>query len=138
MEAKKSERKYMEMGLRFKAVREHLDMTLDDMSKETGISRGYISDFERGYKLPTGKYMRHLHDKHGINLNFLFTSEGRMLRPISGEADMDFGKHQEDIEELLKVMARIPHALYAMLGFFAEYKMGNAHIIEKYFPGEIK
>lgn len=132
MSEDRSGRKYGKMGLQIKAVREHLHMTLDQMSKETGISRGYISDFERGVKLPTGKYLKHLHDVHRVNLNFLFTSEGRMFRPSIEDEIMDFGKYQDEIDELLKYLSKIPHALYSVLGFFAEYKIENAKIIAKY------
>lgn len=70
------ERRYRDMGLQIKAIRERLNMTLDAISKETGISRSYISDFERGFKLPTGKFLKHLHDRHNINLNYVFCSDG--------------------------------------------------------------
>lgn len=134
MSVDRSDRKYGKIGLRAKAVREHLRMTLDEMSRDAGISRGYVSDFERGVKLPTGKYLRHLHDKHGVNLNFLYNSEGRMFRPSKEEEIVEFGKYQEDIDELLKYLAKIPHALYSVMGFFAEYKLENAKIVAKYFP----
>ncbi len=125
------------MGLQFKAIREHLKMTLDEVSNETGISRSYISDFERGFKLPTGKYLKYLHDQKNVNLNFLYCSEGRMFRPTGEDEKLDFGKFQEDIDELLRYLAHIPHAIYAVLAFFTEYKMEHKKVIEKYFP-EIK
>jgi transcriptional regulator with XRE-family HTH domain len=132
------EKKYPEMGLQLKVIREHLKMTLDEISADTGISRSYISDFERGFKLPTGKFLKYLHNRHRVNLNFIYCSEGRMLRPAGEDEALDFGKFQEDVDELLHLMARIPHAIYAILGFFTEYKLENKHIIEKYMTDSKK
>ena len=53
-----------EIGKQLRAVRERLNMTLEELSQDTGISRSYISEFERGVKLPTSKYLRYLHDRH--------------------------------------------------------------------------
>jgi transcriptional regulator with XRE-family HTH domain len=114
-----------------KAIRDDLRMTLDAVSKETGMSRSYISDFERGFRLPTSKYMRYLHDRHLVNLNYIFGSEGRKFRTEARKAP-DFGKMQEDVDELLALMGEVPHALYAVLGFFNEYKLMNKEVIQRH------
>ena len=82
-----AESKFKDIGLQLRAVRERLHMTLDDIKEQTGISRSYVSDFERGVRLPTSKYLRYLHDHQNINLNFVFCSEGRMLRMSEEEKD---------------------------------------------------
>jgi transcriptional regulator with XRE-family HTH domain len=125
------EKLYRDTGLQLKAIREDLRMTLDAVSKETGMSRSYISDFERGFRLPTSKYMRYLHDRHQVNLNFIFGSEGRKFRTEAKKAP-DFGRMQEDVDELLEYMAEIPHTLFAVLGFFTEYKVMNKEVIQRY------
>ena len=71
---------FVETGNQLRAIREDLRMTLDAVSKETGISRSYISDFERGFRLPTSKYLRYLQDRHQVNLNYVFGSEERKFR----------------------------------------------------------
>lgn len=124
--------KYRDIGLQLKAIREQLRKTADAVSKETGISRSYISDFERGFKLPTSKYLKYLHDHHNVNLNSIFLSEGRKLRPTAEEKAPDFGMQQEEVDKMLRFMADMPHALYAMLGAFAEYKLMNSEVIEKH------
>jgi len=43
-----------------------------------------------------------------------------------------FGKMQDDVDELLRFMAKVPHALYTMLGYFAEYKLMNKEVIQRY------
>jgi len=128
------ESKFKDIGLQLRAVRERLRMTLDDIKEQTGISRSYVSDFERGVRLPTSKYLKYLHDHHNINLNFIFCSEGRMLRLSEEEKDrLDFGKYQEEVEELLGLISKMPHALYAVLGFFMEYKINNDKLINDFF-----
>ena len=129
--------KYYDTGLQLKAIRERLKLTLDGMSKETRISRSYISDFERGLKLPTAKYLKYLHDKHNISLHYIFCSDGRMFRPEEDEdVAPDFGKFREEVDELLRYISRVPHALYAVLGFFTEYKIKNKQLIAELFPGD--
>jgi len=122
---------YENTGLQLKAIREELRMTMDTISKETGISRSYLSDFERGYRLPTSKYLNYLHNRHRVNLNFVFGSEGRKFRPGSKEV-LDFGKFQDEVDKMLVFMAEMPHALYAVLGFFTEYKLMNKELIERH------
>jgi transcriptional regulator with XRE-family HTH domain len=68
--------RFEETGRQLRSIREDLRMTLDAVSKELGISRSYISDFERGFRLPTSKYLKYLHDSHQVNLNYVFGSEG--------------------------------------------------------------
>ena len=106
-------------------------MTLDAVSKETGISRSYISDFKRGFRLPTSKYLRYLHDSHQVNLNYVFGSEGWKFRTAKDKPP-DFGKMQDDVYDMLRLMAEAPHALYAVLGYFTEYKLMNKEVIQRY------
>lgn len=123
--------RFTDTGLQLRNIREDLRMTLDAVSKETGISRSYISDFERGFRLPTSKYLRYLHDNHQVNLNYVFGSEGRKFRTAKDKPP-DFGKMQDDVDELLRFMAEVPHALYSILGYFTEYKLMNKEVIQRY------
>jgi transcriptional regulator with XRE-family HTH domain len=130
---------YKNIGLQLKKIRDQLDWTLEIMSKATGISRSYLSDFERGVKLPTAKYLKYLHDTHHVNLDFIFGSDNMMLNPL-GEKNPrpDFGKHNEEIDELLVFLASVPHALYAFLAFCAEYKINNKQLIKQYLQDKEK
>lgn len=123
---------YKDTGLKLKSIREELHFTMDEISKELVMSRSYISDFERGYRLPTSKYLKFLHDKHNVNVNYVFGSEGRKFRPTPDEKSPDFGMFQEEVDKLLRFMSEIPHALYAVLGFFTEYKLMNKELIERH------
>jgi transcriptional regulator with XRE-family HTH domain len=124
---------YKDIGLQLRSVRERLKLTLDDLHGEIGISRSYISNFERGLKLPTVKYLKHLHDKYGVSLDYIFCSNGRMFRG-GGEATamVDFGKSQEDVDGMFRLMARVPHALHSMLVAFAEYKLEHEDFLKRF------
>lgn len=126
------EAKLAEMGLRLKAIRTELRMTLADMSKDCGLSRSYISDFERGFRLPTSRYMRYLHDHRSVNLNYIFSGNGWMFRTPPKGVPPDFGRFQEEVLELLNLMAEIPPALYSVIAFFSEYRLRSKDIIEMY------
>ncbi|MCP4157189.1 MAG: helix-turn-helix transcriptional regulator [bacterium] len=127
-----TELNYRNMGLRLKAIRERLKMTLSAMQQETGLSRGYLANFERGLKMPTVKYLKYLHDERNISLNYIFGTDERMFR-IEDEEKMDFGRYAEDIDELLYYISHIPHSLFAILGEFTKYKIENAGIVNDYF-----
>ncbi|MDQ1355558.1 MAG: Helix-turn-helix protein [Acidobacteriota bacterium] len=125
--------KYQDMGKRLKNIRNTLDYTLDRVYKETGISRSYISEFERGRKLVTSKYLKFLIDSHNVNLNFIFSGKGEMF--ISHQERQpelyDFGKFDAEIKDLLLHITHIPNAMYEVLGHFSEYKMRKADLIKQ-------
>jgi len=127
------EANYTNIGVQLKKIRDQLGWSLDIMNKATGISRSYLSDFERGVKLPTAKYLKYLHDIHHVSLNFIFGSDDRLHNPL-GEKNPkpDFGKHSEEIDDILSFLSRVPHALFAFLAFFAEYKINNKQLIKQY------
>ncbi|MCX6582158.1 MAG: helix-turn-helix transcriptional regulator [Candidatus Aminicenantes bacterium] len=129
---------YKEIGMQLRAIREQLHLTMETISKETGISRSYLSDFERGVKLPTAKYMKYLFVHHNVNMNYVFSGEGRKFRPTAEETTPNFGKFQDEVDKLLHFMADMPHALYAVLGYFTEYKMVNHKLIEQHLSEKEK
>ncbi len=122
------------MGKRLKAVREALTHTLDSMCEAADISRSYLSEFERGQKIPNSKYLKYLFDAHNVNIHFILSGEGPMFN-ISREEQKrlyNFGKYEEEIKDLLYHITNVPHALYAVLGFFTEYKVDSEKFLEKY------
>jgi len=134
---KESDRR--DIGLQLRAVRERLGLTLEALSKETGISRSYISEFERGVKLPTSRYLKHLHDRCNVSLHYIFCSDGRMFRPSQEEqARVNFGKFQEEVDEMLECMSKNPHALYSLLLSFIEYKAENQEKLAPFLKDKYK
>jgi hypothetical protein len=56
-----------------------------------------------------------------------------MFRPKEEDGvKPDFGRYAEDIDELLYYMFRIPHAMYAVLGFFAEYILEHRQLVKEF------
>lgn len=129
---------HREIGLHLRMIRDEIHLTMEVISQETGISRSYLSDFERGVKLPTSKYLKYLFVRHNVNLNFVFSGEGNKFRPTAEETTPNFGKFQDEVDKLLHFMADMPHTLYAVLGFFTEYKMINKNLIEQHFAEKEK
>lgn len=124
--------KYVEMGARLRVIRQQLKLTLEVLRKEVGVSASYISDFERGIKLPTAKYLRHLHDNYHVCLDYVFGSRDTIFRRAMDDKEpLDFGKFKEEVDEMMTLMSEFPHALYAMLLKFSEYKVDNRDYISK-------
>lgn len=134
--------KLKDIGQRLRTVRERLGFTLDQMKKETGISKSYISDFERGKKIPASKYLFHISEIFNVNLNYVFKGKGDVFFSADSEKNPlhDFGKYEEEINDLLFHITRIPNALFAVLQFFSEYKENMDDFIKAYLEkhGETK
>jgi transcriptional regulator with XRE-family HTH domain len=126
--------KLEDIGKRLKTVRERLGFTLEQMNRETGISKSYISDFERGKKIPASKYLFQLCETFNANLNYVFKGKGDMfISADSGKIPQyNFGKYQEEIDDLLFHITNIPNALFAVLQFFSEYKENMDDFINAY------
>lgn len=128
---------FFDIGKRLKEVREALKLTLDRIHEVSGTARSYIAEFERGRKLPSAKYLLCLSEKYDVNLNYIFKGSGRMFvhqddSPAGRTNSFDFGKHNQEINEMLVCISGIPHALYVILGCFAEYKVIYKEIIDRY------
>ncbi len=123
--------RFVDIGLRLRAIREELQATADAVSKETGISRSYISDFERGFKLPTSKYLKYLSDHHNVNIDYIFSGENPVFRPKGKDVPPNFGEFQMKVDAMLHLMAEMPYALYAVLEFVEKYKRLNKELIEQ-------
>lgn len=126
--------KFPGIGVQLRAIRERLGMTLDVVSKKVGISRSYVSEFERGLKLPTAKYLMYLHEIHNISLNYIFGCDEEMYCPTEEERKNkpDFGYNTPDVMEMLRLMSELPHARFSMLSAFSEYKIKNKQLIDQH------
>ncbi|MCP4156896.1 MAG: helix-turn-helix transcriptional regulator [bacterium] len=126
---------YADIGKRLRIIRDRLDKTMDALCKQIGISRSYLSDFERGYKLPTARYLKFLHDKYDVSLDYVFGGSDIPFIKKDEEEPIDFGKMKEEVEEMLLLLSQMPHALFAVLGYYSEYKINNKKLIKDFFAG---
>lgn len=130
MARKEKDAPFKEYGLRLKEIRETIKMTADALNSEAGVARSYFFNFENGLRLPTPKYLKYLHDKHNVDLNYIFGSSKRMFRPTPEEALPEFGPHQDDVNRMLRTMAELRPLLFAVLGFFTEYEYKNKETLD--------
>lgn len=107
-------------------------MTMDEIGRATHTSRSYLSDFEKGYRLPTTKYLRYLYEQLNVNLNYVFGGKDPMFRQTTLENVPSFGPFQESVEDMPAFMAEMPHALYGVLAYITEYKLNNKDLIQKH------
>lgn len=123
-----------EIGVRLRMVREALKCTLKTMQEKSGISTSYVSDFERGKKFPSSRYIKELVVTFGVSTDYIFTGKGEMFREDKENwKDMyDFGKFNEDVHELLFYMKKVPNTLFAVLEFFTDYKVKKEEFLGKY------
>ncbi len=114
------------VGKRLRQIRERLSLTIGKLGEETGVSVGYISDFENGNKLPSSKFLTSLLLKYNISIDYIISGKGQVSRandPITKL--LEFGILNEKIFEMLKSMKQDDAYLYNMLLKFAEYKKEN-------------
>jgi len=116
---------YKDSGDRLRDIRRELRITMDLVSRETGISRSYISDFERGYRLPTAKYLCYLHDRYNVNLNYIFFGESNMFKLGKENIPPYFTYLQGAIDKLLCFMHGNLAACFSILAYAEKYKLEN-------------
>ena len=54
-----------------RVLRKDLDKTLEEVAKETGISRSAISSYENGYSIPKKENAKKLADYYGVSISYL-------------------------------------------------------------------
>jgi transcriptional regulator with XRE-family HTH domain len=125
-----NENRYKEIGSRLKAIRKHIGVAIEGFSRDSGISRSYISDFERGARLPTSKYLYYLHKRFNVNLNYIFCIEEWKFLTETPTPSPDFGNYRENVDEMLYAMVRLPHVLFMMLSRFESLKLEDKALME--------
>jgi len=80
------------IGERLKSAREKLNLDQGKFAKELGAGgRTTISQWERGISFPSANILKTIHEKFGIDINWLLTGEGDMEgdSPPAGTIDID-------------------------------------------------
>ena len=81
-----------ETGSRLKLFRQSKNITLKELSKETGLSEGMISESENGKNKPSPNLMLALRKLYNMDINWLLTGEGEML--LRARQSMDSSNFQ--------------------------------------------
>ncbi|GEM_PF-2070075 len=122
-----------ETGKRLRLFRKSRNITIQQLSEQTGLSRGMISEIEAGKTKPSATLMLALLKLYGLNINWLLTGEGKMIvkrkaliTEKSSSAEVD-----DDYNQLLWYLENAPVVKYAVLSFFLEYNHKNKEIIDE-------
>ncbi len=121
----RKEKPFAEIGDRIRLIRKELGLRVVEVSKEAGISISYIYDFEGGRKVPHTKYLRYLHDRHNVNLNYIFFGETNMFKRGTKNPPPYFTQLQDAIDKLLCFMHGDKIACYSILAYSEKYKLKN-------------
>ncbi|PLS18913.1 hypothetical protein CVD28_00495 [Bacillus sp. M6-12] len=112
------------LGMELAKKRKSLKRTLSDIGDAMGVSANYISEIERGLKVPSDKIIRQLADFYGYAEAELFTKFGKiplltretleenpsfneLIDEIGKRKDLSDDKKEEIIEELLKFTKKL-------------------------------
>ncbi len=68
----------MNVGSKIRKLRKEQNLTLEELSKKTGLSLSYISLIERGLKNPSLKALEKIAEFFGINPAIFFVDEGNV------------------------------------------------------------
>ncbi len=101
-------------GERLRQVRKSMELSQEDFGKLLGISPGYVSELEAGLKVPSGTLLLLMEYRMGLNLNFLRTGEGAMMREKPIREKMD----DQELTDILRILGDdrdLKHAVYTML-----------------------
>jgi len=64
----------MSIGNRVRYIRDSLSQP--KFAKEIGVTRNTVSGYENNNIIPSGKALLQMHEKFGININWLLSGEG--------------------------------------------------------------
>jgi len=70
----------IEVGLRFKAVRQQiLDLSQDELAAKLKRTRGAVSQVELGKTFPARDHLKYIYDTTGISADFILFGDQRKL-----------------------------------------------------------
>ena len=78
------------IGERIKKLRKVLKMTQSEFAEAMGISRSYITEIERGAKIPTEKILYLISRTFNVSLKWLKEGEGEIFLPKEGVEEVEF------------------------------------------------
>ena len=109
------------VGERVRKLREHLGYTQDEFASKLGLTRNFISLVETGQRILSDRSFLSIVREFGVDENWLRTSEGEMLRPVTRDTELAafFGNLQSSTpdfrHQLISVLSRLTVDEWAML-----------------------
>ena len=124
-----------EIGMKMRKVRKMLGYTQVQMVTFFDIGRANYSRIEKGEIFPTPTILNTLSKEFHVSLDWLIANEGEMFILTNQEQNekkaLKPGKHNQEIEDLLFHIEKVPMVRHAVLGFFLEYKQKNQRFIQE-------
>ena len=119
---KKKDVLYKEQGERLLEIRKELGLKKVEVSEESGLSIKSIFNYENGYFHPSLDYLLYLHNRHDVNLNYIFGGEKRKFRLGTRDNPPDFGNLQELIYKMLRLMDGSAYHCLSILAYAARLR----------------
>jgi transcriptional regulator with XRE-family HTH domain len=80
-------------------LRAERGLTLVQLGEQLGVSANYLSELERGLKMPSDLFVRKLSDFFGINEDIIFKRLGKI--PLAAREELESSLHlQETLAEI--------------------------------------
>ncbi|WP_116285561.1 XRE family transcriptional regulator [Rhizobium sp. LCM 4573] len=108
------------IGERIRALRSRHDLTLDELSRRSGVSRAMISRIERAEASPTAALLARLCEALGLSLSAFFADDGAAGSPLIRRADQK--------------LWRDPHTGYLRRSVSPSGTASRVDIVEVEFP----
>ncbi len=128
---KKAELNVKDVGVRLKAVREALEMTIDNVAALVGFAKSNVSLVENGYQKPSLRYLYALFEHHGVNLNYIFSGEGEMFLEKPPEDIMQAVKDMNPFAEMQFMIDNLDMVRFAMVSHYISFRTQNKNIIKQ-------
>lgn len=103
----------MDIGLRIRALREHKNLSQEDIEKRSGLLRTYISRVENGHTVPSLETIEKIARALGMSLYQLFYDAGNKARKPSEQEEAnelawnDSRKDRHFARKLQRLLARM-------------------------------
>ena len=123
---------------RIKQIRKHLNMNQAEFANDLGISVSNIQSYETGRRLPSDAFIKLVCEKYGVNIEWLSSAEGEMLKPKTRESeiadivDQMLDSQPDDLRlRITKVLYSLNDAQLEVLAKIGKEMFGNENS-----PGE--
>ncbi len=122
------------VGERLKKVRKDLKIKVSEMAQGSGISQGHIYEFERGTYFPSTAYLWYLYENFQVSIDYIFSGWGKPFTCMQEKIENEFelGESDSEIKMLIYHMICDDHVMFAVLGFYEEYRADIAPMVEIY------
>lgn len=114
-----------QIGRRFKAFRNHLDLTQSELASSLGINQSTVAGIEKGKFQPSLSIIINLMEIHHLSSDWLLTGRGGMVAETIEEltGNVDYSGFKEEIKDLLCHMERVPMVRDFILESFVVFKL---------------